>query len=428
MAEPTRADMTAASEPILHALSFKRWMQDIPRGAWRALWLAGLGWLFEVYEIFILALTIPALSKYFSLSSAQTGMIGAAAVFGLISGGIALGYVADRIGRVRTLSLAIFIYSLFTCATALATTAFEVGALRLLAGLGMGGAWSAGATLVAETWGPAHRGKGGALMQMGLPLGSLVAIGVVALATVLAGDLATGAWRWVYAVGILPAVFLCPFAKRTPDSEIWVRSPRDRRGEIRDLLAGRNARGLTIAFSFIFFVQYTYWAVFTWTPDFLISVKHLQFMHSLAFTLLQQAGALCGFLVFALLVDRAGRRPTLSLYLLISATAVALFVIGQRPTPLAIASFLTGFGVTGLFAGMGSFTAELVPDTTARGLAMGFAYNGGRTGGLLATYLVGALAVTTEGFKLGLLTTLVALALALAVVALAPETKGEALK
>lgn len=424
---PNRADR-AASDPVLRKVSVKHWTQDIPGGAWRALWLAGLGWLFEVYEIFILALTIPALARYFSLSSAQTGMIGAAAVFGLITGGIALGYVADRIGRVRTLSLAILIYSLFTCATAFASTAFQVGALRLLAGFGMGGAWSAGATLVAETWGPAHRGKGSALMQMGLPLGSLLAIGIAALATVLAGDLASGAWRWVYAVGLLPAVLLCPLARRTPDSEIWARRPRTTRGDIRDLLRGRNARGLTTAFSFIFFVQYTYWAVFTWTPDFLVSVKHLRFMHSLAFTLLQQAGALCGFLGFAFLVDRAGRRPTLSLYLLISAAAVAVFVIGERPIPLGIASLLTGFGVTGLFAGMGSFTAELVPDTTARGFAMGLAYNGGRTGGLLATCLVGALAATTAGFKLGLLTTLAALALALAVVAVAPETKGEALK
>jgi MFS family permease len=164
--------------------------------------------------------------------------------------------------------------------------------------------------------------------------------------------------------------------------------------------------------------------VFTWTPTFLISVKHLNFLHSLSFVLSQQIGSLCGFLVFAALVDRIGRRPTFLIYLLIGALSVAHFVIASAQAVLYVTIFWTGFGITGLFAGMGPFTAELVPNSGSRGLTMGIAYNGGRLGGILAPYLIGALATSATGFQLGMGTNIVAFVLAAGVIWAAPETKG----
>lgn len=405
------------------------WYREINAAGWRALFLAGLGWLFEVYEIFILALTIPALITVFSLTRAQAGLIGSASAIGLIIGGILFGLVVDWIGRVRTLILVIFIYSLFTGLTALAPNVFWVGVLRCLAGFGMGGAWTAGAALVAETWGEKHRGKGGALMQMGLPLGSLLAIGVVLAVTKIGGDLASGPWRWIYAMGALPFFILLPVALKTPESPLWLGRVRTgkARGNIADLFSGANFAGLARAFGFIFFIQYVYWAVFTWTPTFLVTVKHFGFVHSLTFTLAQQIGSLVGFIAFAALVDRIGRRPTFAIYLVIGAVAVAAFVTAGQQGTLLIASFFTGVGITGLFAGMGPFAAELVPDTSARGFAMGLAYNGGRVGGLLAPYIVGLLATSAAGFEAGMLTTIVAFALAGLVILISPETKGRVL-
>jgi MFS family permease len=402
------------------------WYREVSTQGWKALLLAGLGWLFEVYEVFILSLTIPALIMVFGLTRAEAGLIGSVSAIGLIIGGIALGWAADRFGRVRTLVASILIYSIFTGLTAFAPSATVVGALRALAGFGMGGAWTAGAALVAETWGPKHRGKGGALMQMGLPFGSLLAIGVVLAISQIAGDLETGSWRWVYAVGALPIVILFPIALVTPESPVWLARTREagKKVDVTDLMRRENFSGLLRAFGFIFFVQYVYWAVFTWTPTFLVTVKHLDFVRSLGFTLSQQIGSLVGFVGFAMIVDRIGRRPTFAIYLLIGAIAVWSFVTIDDPTGLLIASFFTGVGVTGLFAGMGPFAAELVPNTSARGFAMGIAYNGGRIGGLLAPYLVGALATSAEGFQTGMLTTVVAFALALVVVLVSPETRG----
>jgi MFS family permease len=358
------------------------WYSDLPPHAWRVLLFAGMGWMFDVYDSFVLSLTLPALVAAFALSKAEAGSIGSILAGGLIVGGIVMGGVADRIGRVKALYASILVYSVFTAATA--------------------------------------------LMQMGLPFGSVLAIGVTALVAHLMGGLDGIGWRVIYALGALPAVIMLPIALRTPESPVW----RNRSAEAQqrvsflELFRGPNARGMLLAFAFIFFVQYVYWGVFTWTPTFLVSVKHLEFVHGLAFVLIQQAGSLAGFLVFAALVDRFGRRPTFILYLLIGAIAVGFLVSKSTPGVLMATMFFTGFGIAGIFAGMGPFTAEMVANTTSRGLAMGIAYNGGRLGGLVAPVLIGALATSESGFALGMATTIGAFLLAIGVILLCPETRG----
>jgi MFS family permease len=402
------------------------WYREVSPNAWRVLLAAGLGWLFEVFDIYILALTTPALVAYFALSKADAGFISSVSAAGAIIGGIMFGWVADRIGRVRTLFIAVAVYSFFTGGIVFASSLGWLTSLRFLGGLGMGGAWTAGASLLAETWDARHRGKGGALMQMGLPIGSMIAIAVVAIVSGLLGGLETGGWRLVYAVGALPILVLLLFARKTPESPVWLRhrGEKSAAASVGDLLRGESARGLLIAFCFIFFVQYVYWAIFNWTPTFLIAVKHYDFIKSLGFTLSQQFGSLAGFLVFAALVDKIGRRPTFTIYLLIGAAAVFELVLTASPTMLLAATFFTGFGIGGIFAGMGPFTAELIRSNQSRALGMAIAYNGGRIGGLIAPTVVGLLATSERGFQAGMLTTVAAFVLAIVVLLFAPETKG----
>jgi MFS family permease len=404
------------------------WYREVSPGAWRALELAGLAWTFDVFDTFLLSLTIPALVATFKLTTGEAGAIGSVLAGGLIAGGIVFGWVADRVGRVRALFWCILIYSCFSAATALAPSAGWVAVLRFCGGFGMGGGWTCGAALVAETWGARHRGKGGALMQMGLPIGSLLAIGAAAVVAHLAGGLDGNGWRILYGLCVLPAVALFFVARRTPESPVWQRRRETAwRERSRTVWPEGQARGVFLAFVFIFFAQYIYWGVFTWTPTFLITVKHFTFVHSLGFVMSQQMGSLVGFLVFAALVDRIGRRFTFLIYLVVGAIAVAVFVMAGTKPVLVVTVFFTGFGITGIFAGLGPLTAELVPDTPARGFAMGLAYNGGRIGGVIAPYLIGALAATASGFMLGMATTIAAFLLAAIVILIVPETKGRQL-
>ena len=404
--------------------------RDITRVEWRSLSLAGLGWTFESYDSFLLSLLLPTLALQFGLSKAQLGLFTSITAAGQIIGGILFGYVSDRLGRVRTAMLCIGIYSLFSGLLAFAPNEHWFATIRFFGALGMGGTWTAGAALIAETWHASRRGKGGALMQMGLPVGAILAITISGIVTNVNDGLGGNGWRVLFLIGALPFFILFFVARKTPESPIWLErqranaQPATRKAASDEKL---NVRGLVTAFTFIFFLQYLYWGVFTWTPTFLVAVKHLDFVHSLKFVLSLQFGAITGFLLFSTFVDRLGRRPMFMAYLLVGAAAVFGYIMSSSALVLMVAIFFTGFSVNGIFAGAGPFLAEIIGNTASRGFFMGLAYNGGRLGGFIAPLVIGTLASTSGGFVLGLSTTIVAFIAAAIVVFFAPETRGKAL-
>ncbi|OON41750.1 MFS transporter [Izhakiella australiensis] len=391
----------------------------------RTLALGGLGWAFESYDSFLLSLLLPVLGLVFGVSKTELGLFISVTAGGQIIGGILFGFVADKIGRVKTALICIAIYSLFSGLLAFTHNQQIFTLLRFFGALGMGGMWTSGAALIAETWRPERRARGGALMQMGLPIGAILAIGLTALVTSLTGGLEQGGWRYLFMIGALPVFIMMVVAYITPESPVWLARQQAKtasRSAPVDM-GKQNLKGLLLAFTFIFFIQYLFWGVFTWTPTYLREVKHLDFLHSLKFVLALQTGAIAGFLVFSLLADKWGRRPMFLIYLLIGAVAVALYLITTQPLVLMMAIFMAGFGVNGIFAGSGPFLAEIIGDTTSRGFLMGLAYNGGRLGGFIAPLLIGAVA-SVGGFTAGLATTVVAFLAAMVVVWRAPETKG----
>ena len=113
-------------------------------------------------------------------------------------------------------------------------------------------------------------------------------------------------------------------------------------------------------------------------------------------------------------------------YILIGIVAVSGYAFGPAAT-LIVAIFFSGFAVNGIFAGMGPFIAELIPDTPSRGFIMGLIYNGGRVGGSIAPSVIGLLASGSGGIEVGLGTTVVALILAIVILCV-PETKGRILR
>jgi len=267
-------------------------------------------------------------------------------------------------------------------------------------------------------------------MQMGLPIGAILAITISGIVSGMNDGLGGNSWRLLFLIGASPFFILFWVARKTPESPTWLeRKHATSAGRQVDAASSDklNVRGLLTAFGFIFFLQYLYWGVFTWTPTFLVTVKHLDFVHSLKFVLALQFGAISGFLLFSAFVDRLGRRPMFLAYLLVGAGAVGVYILSSDSLLLMVAIFLTGFSVNGIFAGAGPFLAEIIGNTASRGFLMGLAYNGGRLGGFIAPLIIGALASTSGGFVLGLATTIVAFIAAAVVVFFAPETRGKAL-
>src|SRR5579863_3470824 len=180
-------------------------------GQKRVFWAAWGGWTMDGMDSFILSLVlVPALREVLPKSgipatTANVGFYGGLlfALF-MVGWGIALvwGPIADRFGRARTLMLTILWFSLFTLLAALATGVWSLALFRFLAGVGIGGEWAIGASLISEEWNEERRMWGVCLMHTGFYIGFLLA----AVANYFVGS--HFGWRYMFVVGGLPAILV----------------------------------------------------------------------------------------------------------------------------------------------------------------------------------------------------------------------------
>src|ERR1035437_1631874 len=190
----------------------------------RGFWAAWGGWTLDGMDSFIYALVlVPALRELLPRSgipstAANIGYYGGLffALF-LIGWGLSFlwGPIADRFGRVRTLILTILCYSLFTFLCAFSVHLWQLGLFRLLGGIGIGGEWTLGGTLVAEEWPEERRKAGAGYMQTGYYFGFFLA----ALANYTVGT--RYGWRAMFAVGVLPAVLVAFIQYGVREPERW---------------------------------------------------------------------------------------------------------------------------------------------------------------------------------------------------------------
>ncbi len=156
------------------------WTEAAP-AAKKALFAASLGWLLDAFDVMLYALILTAVVKDLGLTLATGGQLASLTLAASALGGLVFGVVADKLGRTRALSLSILLYSIFTFACGLAQNVWQLAIFRFLLGLGMGGEWASGATLVSETWPEKHRGKALGIMQSCWAIGYGAAAVVVAL-------------------------------------------------------------------------------------------------------------------------------------------------------------------------------------------------------------------------------------------------------
>ena len=392
---------------------------------WKVLIAAGLGWMLDALDVMLYAFALGAIRSEFGLDAAQAGALASVTLLASAAGGILFGFAADRIGRARALIFSILTYSVFTALTATSRSVAELVLWRALVGIGLGGEWSAGSVLVAETWPARHRGKAIGLMQSGW------AIGYAAAALLAAAILPAYGWRVLFALGIAPALLTVWIRRSVPEPEIWsaaARRPlRDAGALLRPPLRRRVVVSTALATSLLF----AYWGLFTWVPSYLAGSKEaggagLGIVRSSWWIVAMQAGAFLGYSSFGFLADRFGRRPTLQLFVLGAAVLVPVYGMGARSaTALLLLGPLVGFFGHGYFSVFGAMLAELFP-STIRGTAQGICYNAGRAVSALAPFTIGALA-DAYGLGIALAFTSAFFLAGAVLVLLLPETRGEEL-
>src|SRR5215468_5618593 len=195
------------------------------------LWLsfasACLAWMFDAMDLTIFTLVlVPCVSELIGSSDAGLvaytgGLILAGKLLAWGLGGIALGVVADRLGRAKTMMITVVIYSVFTGLSGLAESWWQLMLFQALAGVGIGGEWAAGTALVAETWPERSRQRALVAMQMSFAGGFFLA----GLLNVFVGPIG---WRWVFAAGAAPAAMALVIRWLVPEPARWI-AVRNRR-------------------------------------------------------------------------------------------------------------------------------------------------------------------------------------------------------
>ena len=403
------------------------WNEASP-AARRALIAASLGWLLDAFDVMLYALVLTAVVKDLGLSLATGGQLASLTLAASALGGLVFGVVADKLGRTRALSLSILLYSVFTFACGLAQNVWQLAIFRFFLGLGMGGEWASGATLVSETWPEKHRGKALGLMQ------SCWAIGYGAAALVVALVLPTYGWRAVFFVGIIPAIFTLWIRRNLEEPEMWTRS--------RDVSIGKGASGVASAFRGSSAVpmkivvtltlmnaatMFAWWGLNLWVPSYL-SLPTAQGGIGLStttmsmFIVAMQVGMWFGYVTFGFISDTFGRKPTYVTYLVLAAALVWAYGSTREPMLLLVLGPFVAFFGTGYFSGFGAVASELFP-TAIRATALGVTYNSGRLLSAAAPFVIGSLA-QSQGFGLAFTITAFAFLIAAMLWIGIPETRG----
>lgn len=399
------------------------WYRGATKDQWRSFTSAYVGWMLDIMDLMLFAMMIRYISVDLHFDKGVAGAIASLTLLATAVGGLFFGFLADRIGRTRSMVLSILCYSIGTALCGASQTVTQLMLFRFLLGLGIGGEWSAGAALITETWPAQHRAKVMAWVQ------SAFAVGYALAALVAAIVLPTLGWRWVFICGLVPALFAFWVRKHTKESEIWLRQ-KERLGAGQTLRAlfGEHLRSTLIGFSFTAAAMCGYWGLFTWVPAYLSTPvadggAGLDLVKSTTWIVVMQIGAAIGFISFGYIADRIGRRFSFILFFILSAISVPIYTWISSPAVLLLFGPLVAFVGTGFYSGFAPTFAEMFP-TTVRATAQGFIYNGGRAVSALAPALVGVVS-SGKGVATGLTITAAFFALAALLVFLfLPETKG----
>ena len=431
-----------ASPPAAAATAAGPWYRGISGYQWLVLVIASAGWVFDVYEGQIFNTTRDDLLG--ELVAAATPEERAARVkqlgdvflgiflAGGMVGGVLFGMLGDRWGRRPTMVVTILMYSLFSGLTYFATDLWQVGVLRFLVSMGIGGEWAVAAAMVTEVFPARARAQASAIFHASSTLGTWLA-GLVALAV-------GTQWRYAYLIGVAPALLVLWVRASLREPEAWQRAGAaagGARGSLGELFGDPRWRGRAVAGVLLAAVGLaTFWGVTVAGQDLAkyfalrdgSSPEQAGQQAKFAYALVQATGGGLGLVAFGPLCQWLGRRRAFVLAHLagLAIVPVTCFLPQTYPQLLVILPFYGGLTMA-MHAGYAVYFPELFP-ARLRALGTSVCFNGGRVVAAVMVPLAGAVKAL-PAMTLPWALTLLALTflLGLVVILFLPETKDRPL-
>lgn len=388
------------------------------------LWATFLAYLFDSYDLTVLALALPVLLKLLGMSLPEAGLLGTATALGAMAGGVLFGLLAENLGRRFALVLSLLWLGVGMAGVYLVNTWGHWMVLRFVTGLAIGGVWGPCAALIAQHWAPEFRGRAASFVFSSFAIGAAVAaaVGRLVLQT---------HWQWLFvggAVSIPVAViawYLIPSDRNQASVATAAASSHEPVG-IGAIFTPEIAR-VTLAATAVSVVNLAgFWGAAFWIPTFLTKERGIALSTMLAFQFVQYVGMFFGFQFFGWLCDVVGRRRSMMAAFGLCAVAIAVYVVVLDPTFLFWWGAVVGFGLCGAGGILGAYYAELFPERI-RAYAGGFCWNMGRIGSMAAPYTMGVIG-KSYGLQAGLAVTCVVYVVGVLMLFALPETfqrKGE---
>jgi len=419
------------SAPEADDTSLTGFFRDMNPRERRTFWACFLGWALDAMDFMIYPLVIGTIIAMWQVERGTAGLAVTVTLIVSAFGGWLAGYLSDRIGRVRTLQITILWFSLFTLLCAFAQNFEQLMVLRAFLGLGFGGEWAAGAVLIGETIRAKYRGRAVGTVQSGWAVGWGAAVLLQAVCYSYIPP--EQAWRWMFALGALPALLLFFLRRYVEEPEISSQmrkadEKKQDRPSIFEIFSPDVIRITLFTSLLCTGAQGGYYAITTWLPTFLRTERGLTVVGSTGYLALLIVGSFIGYVWGAYLADRIGRRKLFILF----AVLASLLVVAYTQLPISnqwmlFLGFPLGICASAYFSGIGAFLTELFP-TRLRGSGQGFAYNFGRGIGALFPALVGYLSSVMPLSKAIAIFAVLAYSLLLIGALLLPETRGKELQ
>lgn len=390
----------------------------------KLLFSAGLSWMFDAMDVGMISFVVAALTKEWSLSSQQVGILTSTTSIGMVFGAALAGFMADKYGRKNILLWTLLLFSAASGLSALATGFAMLCIFRFIGGFGLGGELPVASTLVSESMPVEDRGRAVVLLE------SFWAAGWILSALIAFFIIPDYGWRAAFVIGALPALYALYLRRAIEDSPRFVQQKKARRltfaERVKSVWSKEHRRTTIMLWVLWFTVVFSYYGMFLWLPTVMLD-KGFSLVKSFQYVLIMTLAQLPGYFTAAYFIEKFGRKFVLVTYLLFTALSAIWFGYADSVGALLAAGICLSFFNLGAWGGLYAYSPELYP-TRVRSTGVGLATSFGRIGGVIAPLLVGVLKERGTGiesiFVLFFATILVG---AFAVLILGRETKGREL-